>query len=100
LVSKIDISSFETDPVLDEIQKKIKETGLISLTAEEQSLVGLIPDRRLINNPGKSLAEVMSNEEIRAHLANQERKSPASRERDVNYLTLIGRWPIKASPES
>jgi len=80
-------------PETDKVYKKIKETGLISLTAEDQKIIGNMPQEILVKNPGKSLGELMSDQEMSAHLVSQKKKCSAAYERDIIYLISIGRLP-------
>lgn len=100
------------DSGYEKAKKKFRENGLLGVTAEDHESIGSTPDERLSNNPGKTLAELMSDEEIEIYLDRQieslnELRSlknvpgrlitdmTAQLRAAVNHLNSIGRLPEK-----
>lgn len=90
---KRELARIVDTPEAAAVYKKIKETGLISLTAQDHEMVGSTSPEILVKNPGQTLGELMSAEEMSSHLAAQKKKCAAAYERDFLYLISIGRLP-------
>ncbi len=101
--------------------EKFKTSGPFGVTAEDHKIVGSTPPPELVENPGKTLADIMSDaeiieflkrgqealKEIRRHQEDNAIPPGSSQiaekmlERTVHYLAAIGRLPKEfASPEN
>ncbi len=54
-----------------EAAEKQKLTGYLSLTKEDHNAIGSTPPNILMKNPGKTMAELMGDQEIRDYLKKQ-----------------------------
>ncbi len=52
----------------DQAQKNWKEKGSLGVTAADHEALGGTPDDILLEHPGKTLGEVMTNEEIETYI--------------------------------
>lgn len=62
------LESYQNTPEYTEAQKKWNEKGFLGVTAKDHEAIYSTPDEILLQNPGKTLAELMSDEEIRDYV--------------------------------
>jgi hypothetical protein len=92
-------------------REKYSEVGDLGLTAEDHALVSSTPDDLLAENPGKTLGELWSDEQIKQwldglkkfteeddedaseHWLNRKREQKENLEASKKYLESIGRLP-------
>ena len=93
-----------------EAQKKWDEKGHLGVTAADHEAIHSTPDEILVQNPGKTLGELMSDKEILEYIigtqenikSNEEIEKMKSYNEDLKknlevttiYLKAIGRFPI------
>ena len=103
--------SHKNTPEYLNAQKNWKEKGYLGVTSQDHEVIGSTPDEILLQNPGKTLGELMSDEEIREYIVGT-RKNISENENGglahmkrynevllrnldvtIEYLKFIGRLP-------
>ncbi len=70
-------------------QKHWKENGWLGVTAEDHTLKGSTPDDILIKNPGKTLGELMSDEEIHEYIAEMQKIIIKDENSDIEHIRML-----------
>ncbi len=103
------LETFQNTPEYIEAQKNWKEKGYLGVTAKDHEAIQSTPDEVLLQNPGKTLGEIMNDQEIREYIVGTRKNISENKEYShlkrynedlkqnlevtIEYLKSIGRFP-------